>query len=197
MFVMSSKRALIESARTEILLYDKEGARVDRIAERAGVNKRMIYHHFGSKEGVYQAILQRQLYLLSVASGPMPNILRLVCDSYLSEIGNAWVEKQIFQQAELSATAEDFRVATIICLRAFLSLETRGSMESSKTLIFIKDVSPEERADLFAAMMNLVFKDETESSLVFRSKTSKSSNDPEQKPTAKVMHQVMARSRPA
>lgn len=197
MFVMSSKRALIESARTEILLYDKEGARVDRIAERAGVNKRMIYHHFGSKEGVYQAILQRQLYLLSVASGPMPNILRLVCDSYLSEIGNAWVEKQIFQQAELSVTTEDFRVATIICLRAFLSLETRGSMESSKTLIFIKDVSPEERADLFAAMMNLVFKDETESSLVFRSKTSKSRNDPEQKPTAKVMHQVMARSRPA
>ena len=188
---------MIESARTEILLYDKEGARVDRIAERAGVNKRMIYHHFGSKEGVYQAILQRQLYLLSVVSGPMPNILRLVCDSYLSEIGNAWVEKQIFQQAELSATAEDFRVATIICLRAFLSLETRGSMESSKTLIFIKDVSPEERADFFAAMMNLVFKDETESSLVFRSKTSKSSNDPEQKPTAKVMHQVMARSRPA
>ena len=188
---------MIESARTEILLYDKEGARVDRIAERAGVNKRMIYHHFGSKEGVYQAILQRQLYLLSVASGPMPNILRLVCDSYLSEIGNAWVEKQIFQQAELSVTTEDFRVATIICLRAFLSLETRGSMESSKTLIFIKDVSPEERADFFAAMMNLVFKDETESSLVFRSKTSKSSNDPEQKPTAKVMHQVMARSRPA
>ena len=188
---------MIESARTEILLYDKEGARVDRIAERAGVNKRMIYHYFGSKEGVYQAILQRQLYLLSVASGPMPNILRLVCDSYLSEIGNAWVEKPIFQQAELSVTTEDFRVATIICLRAFLSLETRGSMESSKTLIFIKDVSPEERADLFAAMMNLVFKDETESSLVFRSKTSKSSNDPEQKPTAKVMHQVMARSRPA
>mgnify|MGYP002007284056 FL=1 len=188
---------MIESARTEILLYDKEGARVDRIAERAGVNKRMIYHHFGSKEGVYQAILQRQLYLLSVASGPMPNILRLVCDSYLSEIGNAWVEKQIFQQAELSVTTEDFRVATIICLRAFLSLETLGSMESSKTLIFIKDISPEERADLFAAMMNLVFKDETESSLVFRSKTSKSSNDPEQKPTAKVMHQVMARSRPA
>ena len=141
MFAMSSERALIESARTEILLYDKEGARVDRIAERAGVNKRMIYHHFGSKEGVYQAILQRQLYLLSVASGPMPNILRLVCDSYLSEIGNAWVEKQIFQQAELSVTTEDYRVAAIICLRAFLSLETLGSMESSQTLIYIKDVS--------------------------------------------------------
>ncbi|MGO0123431.1 TetR/AcrR family transcriptional regulator [Desulfothermobacter acidiphilus] len=35
-----------------------EGARVDEIARRAGVNKRMIYHYFGSKEGLYRSVLE-------------------------------------------------------------------------------------------------------------------------------------------
>ena len=30
------------------------GARIDEIAERAGVNKRMIYEHFESKENLYR-----------------------------------------------------------------------------------------------------------------------------------------------
>ena len=34
-------------------------ARVDRIAARAGVNKRMIYHHYGDKRGLYLAVLER------------------------------------------------------------------------------------------------------------------------------------------
>jgi TetR/AcrR family transcriptional regulator len=34
------------------------GGRVDRIAEKAQVNKGMIYHHYGSKEGLYLAVLE-------------------------------------------------------------------------------------------------------------------------------------------
>lgn len=34
------------------------GARVDAIAERAGVNKRMLYHYFGDKGGLYLAVLE-------------------------------------------------------------------------------------------------------------------------------------------
>lgn len=33
------------------------GARVDAIVAAAGVNKRMLYHHFGDKQGLYQAVL--------------------------------------------------------------------------------------------------------------------------------------------
>jgi AcrR family transcriptional regulator len=35
-----------------------DGARVDEIARKAGVNKRMIYHYFGGKEGLYLAALE-------------------------------------------------------------------------------------------------------------------------------------------
>ena len=34
------------------------GARVDRIARRARVNKAMLYYHFGSKQGIYRALLR-------------------------------------------------------------------------------------------------------------------------------------------
>ena len=38
------------------------GSRVDEIAERAGVNKRMLYAYFGNKEQLYVTVLER-LYL--------------------------------------------------------------------------------------------------------------------------------------
>src|ERR1700733_2707759 len=34
------------------------GARVDEIAERTHTTKRMIYYYFGSKEGLYRAVLE-------------------------------------------------------------------------------------------------------------------------------------------
>ncbi len=37
------------------------GARVDGIARRARINKRMLYHYFGNKEDLFRAILQRKL----------------------------------------------------------------------------------------------------------------------------------------
>ena len=46
-------------AAAEIEFSDKGyfGARIDEIAESAGVNKRMIYEHFGNKDGLYQKVL--------------------------------------------------------------------------------------------------------------------------------------------
>jgi AcrR family transcriptional regulator len=34
------------------------GARIDAIAARSGANKRMIYHYFGDKDGLYLAVLE-------------------------------------------------------------------------------------------------------------------------------------------
>jgi len=35
------------------------GARIDEIAEKTQTSKRMIYYHFASKDGLYQAVLER------------------------------------------------------------------------------------------------------------------------------------------
>jgi len=44
---------IVAAALQEFAAHGKEGARVDRVAETAGVNKAMIYYHFRSKDNLY------------------------------------------------------------------------------------------------------------------------------------------------
>jgi AcrR family transcriptional regulator len=48
---------LLEAAHVEFAEYGLAGARVDRIAERSGVNKQRVYAYFGSKEALFAAVL--------------------------------------------------------------------------------------------------------------------------------------------
>jgi TetR/AcrR family transcriptional regulator len=51
-------RALLETAaRAEFSEYGFAGARVDRIARRAGVNKQLVFYYFGSKRQLYDSIV--------------------------------------------------------------------------------------------------------------------------------------------
>jgi AcrR family transcriptional regulator len=56
-----TRRRILAAALAEFAEKGIDGARVDRIAERAQTNKRMLYHYFGSKEGLYRAVLQQRL----------------------------------------------------------------------------------------------------------------------------------------
>jgi AcrR family transcriptional regulator len=56
-----TRSALLDAAVDEFARHGFEGARVQAIVRRAGVNERMIYHHFGSKAGLYAAALEDQL----------------------------------------------------------------------------------------------------------------------------------------
>ncbi len=51
--------AIFAAALAEFTGKGLDGARVDRIAARAGANKRMIYHYFGGKEDLFLAVLER------------------------------------------------------------------------------------------------------------------------------------------
>ncbi|MEV0711376.1 TetR/AcrR family transcriptional regulator [Nocardia aurea] len=53
----ATKRALLRAARDEFARYGLAGARVDRIADTAGVNKERIYGLFGSKDKLFDVIL--------------------------------------------------------------------------------------------------------------------------------------------
>jgi TetR/AcrR family transcriptional regulator len=53
-----SRAALIEAAVAEFARRGFEGARVDEIAAAAGVNKQLVYHYYGSKQGLYLAALE-------------------------------------------------------------------------------------------------------------------------------------------
>ena len=52
-----SREGLLAAARDAFARRGYEGARVAEIAARAGVNKQLVYHYFGSKDALYRAVL--------------------------------------------------------------------------------------------------------------------------------------------
>jgi AcrR family transcriptional regulator len=56
-----TQERLLAAALTEFASKGFAGARVDAIARAAGVNKRMLYHYFGHKHGLFRAVLLRKI----------------------------------------------------------------------------------------------------------------------------------------
>jgi TetR/AcrR family transcriptional regulator len=54
-----TREAILAAAQAEFAAKGLSGGRVDEIARRAGANKRMIYHYFGNKSGLYLAAVER------------------------------------------------------------------------------------------------------------------------------------------
>jgi AcrR family transcriptional regulator len=54
-----SQGTILAAARDEFAEFGLGGARMDRIAERAGLNKRLIYYYFEDKEKLFQAVLEQ------------------------------------------------------------------------------------------------------------------------------------------
>ena len=55
----ATQRALLAAAVAEFAEKGLAGARIDEIARRSGVNKQLVYHHFGNKDDLYQAALEQ------------------------------------------------------------------------------------------------------------------------------------------
>lgn len=58
---VATRARILDAAKAEFAAYGYAGARVERIVRRARVSKRMLYHYFGSKRGVYLEVYERQV----------------------------------------------------------------------------------------------------------------------------------------
>jgi AcrR family transcriptional regulator len=56
-----TRERILSAALKEFAAHGFAGARVDAIARRAAINKRMLYHYFGDKEGLFRAVLRRKI----------------------------------------------------------------------------------------------------------------------------------------
>jgi AcrR family transcriptional regulator len=54
----ATRRRILQAARSEFARYGLGGARIERIAEAARTNKRMLYYYFTNKEGLFLAALE-------------------------------------------------------------------------------------------------------------------------------------------
>src|ERR1700733_5663707 len=55
----ATRQRLLDAAAEEFAARGIAGARVDRIAHAARSNKAQIYHYFGSKDGLFDAVFDR------------------------------------------------------------------------------------------------------------------------------------------
>jgi AcrR family transcriptional regulator len=68
----ATKERILAAALAEFSEKGISGARVDAIADRAGVNKRMLYYYFGSKDDLFREILRRRLVDRPMSPGLTP-----------------------------------------------------------------------------------------------------------------------------
>ncbi|HUA39747.1 MAG TPA: TetR/AcrR family transcriptional regulator [Candidatus Sulfopaludibacter sp.] len=56
-----TRERILSAALKEFAAHGFTGARVDTIARRATINKRMLYHYFGNKEHLFREVLRRKM----------------------------------------------------------------------------------------------------------------------------------------
>ena len=85
----ASRRRLLEAATEEFAAHGLAGARVDRIAVSAQVNKQQMYAWFGSKDGLFDAVFAAQLDRIVDAvpftADDLPGYAVALYDSYLTD----------------------------------------------------------------------------------------------------------------
>lgn len=88
--VAGTRDKIIEAARTEFAEYGEAGARVDRIARSAGVNKAMIYYHFDSKETLHREVVgdffRRMIGRVQAQAtdvGTLEQLFRAIADTHI------------------------------------------------------------------------------------------------------------------
>lgn len=84
-----SRRRLIEAATAEFAAVGIAGARVDRIAAAASVNKAQMYRWYGSKDGLFDAVfagsLDRIVDMVPFTPYDLPGYVTALYDAYLED----------------------------------------------------------------------------------------------------------------
>lgn len=106
-----TQQRILEAAVEEFSDKGFAGARVDVIARRARINKRMLYHYFGDKEGLFREVLRRKIaersaWLAGAPEEPaerMPVWFRLACrdrewTQLLAWEALQWGEKKVIDE---------------------------------------------------------------------------------------------------
>jgi AcrR family transcriptional regulator len=82
----ATRRRLLRAATEEFAAYGIAGARVDRIAAAAQSNKAQIYHYFGSKDGLFDAVFdamcRETVDAVPIDAADLPEYAGRLFDSY-------------------------------------------------------------------------------------------------------------------
>ncbi|GJD48047.1 HTH-type transcriptional repressor NicS [Methylobacterium crusticola] len=145
-----TKSDILAVATEEFSAFGLSGARVDAIAERTRTSKRMIYYYFGSKEGLYLAVLE-QAYadIRSVEAdlalgnlAPAEAIRRLIDVTFEYDEAHPdfirLVAIENIHRAEHLSASETIRGLNLSVIRSITDVIARGQAEG----VFRPDAEP-------------------------------------------------------
>jgi AcrR family transcriptional regulator len=145
-----TKASILAAGRLEFAERGFEGARVDAIAERAGANKRLLYHYFGNKEDLYRAVLldayqeiRRGERALSLDQfGPVEAMDRLVRFTFRHFLANPWFPRLLgtenIENARFLKTLPDIKELHSPLVGQIAGIVARGNEAG----LFRRDVDP-------------------------------------------------------
>ena len=131
-----SRERILEAALKEFAANGFAGARVDAIARRARINKRMLYHYFGDKEDLFREVLRRKMEerIAWLASAPEDPLERLPFWFRLACRDREWIrllEWEALHWGERKTIDEEHRREGFArALDRFRKLQARGLLSS-------------------------------------------------------------------
>lgn len=113
---VATPQRILDAAIDEFVEYGLAGARVDRIAERAGANKQLLYRHFGSKDGLFDAAVRAMVGRFDQIRRALPDTLEGRLPYYFERATDdqQWIrllEWEALQSGDGPAVNEDERRA--------------------------------------------------------------------------------------
>ncbi|HVY13934.1 MAG TPA: TetR family transcriptional regulator [Rhodopila sp.] len=135
---MRTRQDILTVARAEFNQHGLSGARVDAIAEKTRTTKRMIYYYFGSKEGLYSAVLEQAYAGIRAAEatlsldtlGPEAALRRMIEFTFDYHEDNAdfvrLVAVENIHQGQYMARMENIRAVNADVLKTLGEILERG-----------------------------------------------------------------------
>jgi len=145
----SSEEKVLDAALKEFAEHGYAGARVDSIAERAKVNKAMIYYHFESKEKLYERILKditdnifSQIRDAAVGEGDPLEVFYSIINRYMKMLSS--FDGKIFQimLREIASGGKHFRKIAIPNLAVPVFSLVEPLIKSAQEQGRMRDVNP-------------------------------------------------------
>jgi AcrR family transcriptional regulator len=154
-----SRERILEAALDEFVQFGLAGARVDRIAGTAGINKAMIYYHFDSKEDLYLKVLETQIKARVAAvaevfqSGKdLETLLGFVAETYYRFLAPGSKLAPLFLREMASGGERLKRILPDLALHKALPQKLRAVIDKGKAEGRYRDIDVRQAAVSFAGM---------------------------------------------
>jgi AcrR family transcriptional regulator len=97
-----TKDRILDAATEEFADHGFAGARIERIATRAGRNKQLIYHHFGNKSELHAAVILRVLAQQPAVAASTPEDLEVVLQTLMDDFATreTWWRMMLWESLE-------------------------------------------------------------------------------------------------